>query len=238
MPTKMHSRDVSMTLPCRCGRTRRPKRLFGFPDEEADEAPGSPAGLPTPGRWAPVRYRTCRLHAGRQLKHTRDGVRAPLAPSPAGEAGSGPTRPDGTARYSARRRWRLPPRLAGQATQPPNPGCRRRRSAPAACRRWSPPACRRTTVVPERPAGGCAGAAGHEQRHHAEDEGERRHHDRAEPQVARGHRPPRVHPCPARASPRANSTIRMAFLAARPIEQHHADLRVDAVVQSGEEEAG
>ena len=56
------------------------------------------------------------------------------------------------------------------------------------------------------------------QRQHAEDEGERGHQDRAQAQARRLAPPPRskLMPCVVHA-PSANSTIRIAFFAARPI---------------------
>ena len=61
-----------------------------------------------------------------------------------------------------------------------------------------------------------AGAAGEHQRHHAHDERERGHEDRAEPDAAGLERRFDRASGPRICSSRANSTIRMAFLQARP----------------------
>ena len=55
------------------------------------------------------------------------------------------------------------------------------------------------------------------QRHEAEDEGEAGHHDGAEAQLRGLHRGVRDRHCPCVACSIANSTIRMAFLAASAI---------------------
>ena len=69
---------------------------------------------------------------------------------------------------------------------------------------------------PERVARGGAGAARDHERHHAEDERERGHQDRAQAHARRLASPRRRPTRPPRAAACANSTIRIAFLLARP----------------------
>ena len=69
----------------------------------------------------------------------------------------------------------------------------------------------------QRPPHFRAGPVGDHQRHHAEDERERRHQDRPQPQLAGFAAWPRDDRRPASRAVLANSTIRIAFLHARPI---------------------
>ena len=69
---------------------------------------------------------------------------------------------------------------------------------------------------PQRPPHLRPGPRGDDQRHHAEDEGERRHQDRPQPQPRRFLRGLEDAAGPRWCSCLANSTIRMAFLHARP----------------------
>ena len=78
------------------------------------------------------------------------------------------------------------------------------------------------TIIPaenrgaDRVPSGRAGAGGEDQRQHAEDEGDRGHQDRPQPEPRRLNRGV-DNPMPRCCSCSANSTIRMAFLLARPI---------------------
>ena len=69
---------------------------------------------------------------------------------------------------------------------------------------------------PQRPPHLRPGARGHGQRDHADDERQRGHQDRPQPQPARLHASPRPATSPRRCFCLAYSTIRIAFLHARP----------------------
>ena len=73
------------------------------------------------------------------------------------------------------------------------------------------------TPVPDRCARAGARAGRDRERQHAEDERERGHQDRAGSAAAPPRAPRPTSTCPAGASSSANSTIRIAFFAARPI---------------------
>ena len=73
------------------------------------------------------------------------------------------------------------------------------------------------TTVPRMRREAAPDPVGDPQRHAAEDEGERGHQDRPQPQLRAFERRGRPRPCRLRSRNFANSTIRIAFLAARPI---------------------
>ena len=88
------------------------------------------------------------------------------------------------------------------------------------------------TPVPIERRAAAPGADREHERQHAQHEGERGHHDRPEAQPRRLEARRRAGDRPFACSCAANSTIRIAFFAARPISTTQPDLEIHVVADS------
>ena len=181
-------------------------------------------GRPPPGASGSPAW-SGRLRAGspRRIARTSSAARTPAQPPTTGPQADAPTPirasrkpaadPEAAAEQAGAdppgRRGREQPRLA----EPLDDVEEHRRQEDAEQRHAEHAAEHRR---PQRAPHLGPGPRGDDQRHDAQDEGERGHQDRPQPQPRRLHASPRSAAGPRWCSCLANSTIRMAFLHARP----------------------